>query len=96
MGGAKPQRDGNVFFVLYGNNGPGAERTSQASMVQLVALLPPDRRLASSIPYGGTFVFSSVHWAHDVLEQLKVNFFRVNDIYLRHTSDKYSSLNTPF
>ncbi len=56
-GGTKPQRDGNVFFVLYGNNGPGAERTSQASMVRLVALLPPDRRLASSIPYGGTFFF---------------------------------------
>ena len=58
VGGAKPQRDGNVFFlVLHGNNGPGAERTSQASMVQLVALLPPDRRLASSIPDGGTFFF---------------------------------------
>ena len=80
------------FLVLYGNNGPGAEWTLQASMVQLVALLPPDRRLASSIPDGGTF-FSSVHWAHDVLEQLKVNFFRVNDIYLRRTSDKYSCLN---
>ena len=45
------------FLVLYGNNGPGAEGTSQASMVQLVALLPPDRRLASSIPDGGTFFF---------------------------------------
>ena len=66
-------------------------------MVKLVAHLIPDLSLASSILDGETFFFSSVHRAHDVPVQLKVNFFRVNNIYLRPTSGKYSCLlNTPF
>ena len=64
-------------------------------MVQLVALLPPDRRLASSIPDGGTFFFFRSLGSR-YARAAESQFFRVNDIYLRHTSDKYSCLNTPF